>query len=69
MLPNLVVAQLLEVLKQQIENNDAFSIQLKLQTQVNVDVKTTLEKTPGRTHPWVLGTARNHLKEWLNNQK
>ncbi len=30
MLPNLTIAQLLKVLKWQIENNDASSIQLKL---------------------------------------
>ncbi len=46
MLPNLTIAQLSKVLKQQIENNDASSIQLKLQTQIDVDAKTTLKKTP-----------------------
>jgi hypothetical protein len=45
-LPNLTTTQLFKVLKQQIENNDASSIQLKLWTQVDVDAKTTLEKTP-----------------------
>jgi hypothetical protein len=45
-LPNLTIAQLSKVLKQQIENNDASSIQLKLQTQIDVDAKTTLKKTP-----------------------
>ncbi len=44
MLTNLVIAQLSEVLKWQIENNDAYSIQLKLWTQVDVDVETTLKK-------------------------
>jgi len=42
--PNLVNAQLLKELKQQIENNDASSIQLKLRTQIEVNAKTVLEK-------------------------
>ncbi len=46
MFPNLDNAQLSKKLKQQIENNDVFSIQLKLKTQVEVNVKTTLEKAP-----------------------
>ncbi len=45
-LPNLTIAQLSKVLKRQIENNDASLIQLKLRTQIDVDAKTTLEKTP-----------------------
>jgi len=40
-LPDLIISQLSKVLKRQIKNNDAFSIQLKLQTQVDVDVETT----------------------------
>ncbi len=43
-LPNLANAHLLKELKCQIENNDASSIQLKLKTQVDVNVETTLEK-------------------------
>jgi hypothetical protein len=43
-MPNLVNAQLLMELKQQIEKNDASSIELKMRTQVDVDAKTTLEK-------------------------
>jgi hypothetical protein len=43
-LPNLATTQLSKVLKWHIENNDASSIQLKLWTQVDVDVETTLEK-------------------------
>ncbi len=39
--PNLANAQLLKELKWQIENNDVFSIQLKLRTQVEVDAETT----------------------------
>jgi hypothetical protein len=46
MFPNLVNAQLSKELKQQIENNDVFSIQLKLRTQVEVDAKIALEKVP-----------------------
>jgi len=46
MFPNLVNAQLSKKLKRHIENNDASSIQLKLSTQVEVDVKTALEKAP-----------------------
>jgi len=44
--PNLVNAQLLKELTQQIENNDVSSIQLKLRTQIEVHAKTTLEKAP-----------------------
>jgi hypothetical protein len=43
--PNLANDQLSKELKQQIKNNHAF-IQLKLRTQVEVDVKITLEKAP-----------------------
>jgi hypothetical protein len=46
MLPNLAIAHLSKVLKWHIYNNDAFSIQLKVWTQVDVNVETTLEKTP-----------------------
>jgi hypothetical protein len=45
MLPNLAITQLSKVLKWQIENNDAFSIQLKLRIQANVDAKITFENT------------------------
>jgi hypothetical protein len=45
-LPTLTIAQLSKVLKRQIENNVTSSIQLKLLTQIDVDAKTTLEKTP-----------------------
>ncbi len=46
MFPNLVTAQLSKKLNRQIKNNDASSIQLKLRTQVEVNLKTTLEKVP-----------------------
>jgi hypothetical protein len=39
MFPNLVNAQLSKGLKQQIENSDVSSIQLKLRTQVEIDAK------------------------------
>jgi hypothetical protein len=39
-------AQLSKKLKQHIENNDVFFIQLKLRTQVEVDAKIALEKAP-----------------------
>ncbi len=45
MIPNLANAQLLKKLKQHINNNDVFSFQLKLRTQVEIDVKTALKKT------------------------
>jgi hypothetical protein len=44
MFPNLANAQLLKELKWQIKNNDVSSIQLKLKTQVEVDVEIALEK-------------------------
>ncbi len=45
MFPNLVNAQLSKELKQQIENNDASSIQLNLRTWVEIDAKIALEKS------------------------
>jgi hypothetical protein len=39
MMPNLVNAQLSKELKQQIEENDASFIELKMRTQVDVDAK------------------------------
>jgi hypothetical protein len=37
---------IIKVLKWQIENNDIFSIQLKLWSQIDVDVEIALEKVP-----------------------
>jgi hypothetical protein len=45
MLPNPVNAQLSKEIKQQIEKNDASSIELKMRTQADIDVKITLKKT------------------------
>jgi hypothetical protein len=42
----LAFKQLWKVLKWQIQNNDVSSIQLKLWTQIDVDVEVTLEKVP-----------------------
>jgi hypothetical protein len=46
MLPNMANVQLSKELKWQIEKNDASSIELKMRTQVDVDVETTSKKTP-----------------------
>jgi hypothetical protein len=42
----LVNAKLSKYLKWQIENNDVYSIQLKLRTEVEINAKTALEKVP-----------------------
>jgi len=44
MFPNLANAQISKELKQKINKNDVFSIQLNLRTQVEVDAKIALEK-------------------------
>jgi hypothetical protein len=46
MFPNWLMPKLLKELKWQIKNNDVSFIQLKLRIQVEVNVKTTLEKIP-----------------------
>jgi hypothetical protein len=63
MFHNLATAQLLKVLKRQIKNNDASSIQLKLQTQVdvcrdlNLGLATKARACKGAGRKWSLGVT------------